>query len=326
LYYPPGYRNWSDAVEPTPGTSVIFRDQARRGIGLARREGDYAAAFLAFPFETLPDVARPAVMKRAVGWLSWLGSSSFMADHGAVNAGDTVTYTLALRNDGPATVTASVSNTLSADLTLVTGTLTGPAAYTPAARLVAWDGPLAPQAAVTITYHAVVADGLPAGTSIANPARLGLEHQRIRFDRTAMVRVGTPDLSSSPFWFTPSPAYSGAMVRGGLAVANTGAGDALTATAAISLPVETTLISGSLASPGWGTAETLPDGVRWTGPLSTGRRITLTYRLTMPLALSPRPLYSVVFLEDGLGGEWERATWLHVAPWELILPLAFRAK
>ena len=221
-------------------------------------------------------------------------------------------------------MTASVSNTLPVSLTLITGTLTGPAVYTPATRFVAWVGPLEPQAAVTITYQAIVAAGLPAGTSIANPARLGLEHQRAQFHRTAAVRVGRPDLSSSVFWFAPSPARSGAVITGGLALANTGPGDAPTATAVISLPMETALVSGSLASPGWGTTETLPDAVRWTGPLSAERRITLTYQLTMPLALTRLPLYSVGFLEDGLGGAWEQATWLHLAPWQVILPLVYR--
>ena len=324
LHYPSGYQNWSDAVEPTPGTGVIFRDQSRRGIGLARREEDHATAFLAFPFEALPEEARPAVMERTVGWLSWLGDSNFTADHEAVTAGHTVTYTLTVRNDGLAEVTASVSNTLPVSLTLITGTLTGPAVYTPATRFVAWVGPLEPQAAVTITYQAIVAAGLPAGTSIANPARLGLEHQLIQFHRTAAVRVGRPDLSSSAFWFAPSPARSGAVITGGLALANTGPGDAPTATAVISLPMETALVSGSLASPGWGTTETLPDAVRWTGPLSAERRITLTYQLTMPLALTRLPLYSVGFLEDGLGGAWEQATWLHLAPWQVILPLVYR--
>nr|HID13514.1 hypothetical protein [Anaerolineae bacterium] len=78
LVYP--FRNWSDALVPAPGTEVAFREQERRPIALAREEDGHKAAFFAFPFETLPEVARPMVMERVIGWLSWLGGSTCAAD------------------------------------------------------------------------------------------------------------------------------------------------------------------------------------------------------------------------------------------------------
>jgi len=322
--FPRGPIGGPDGVEPTPGTSLFLRDQGRRGIGLARRGAGHATVFLPFPFEALPEEARPAVMERTVGWLSWLGGSTFAADRGGAASGGTLTYTLRVRNDGPATATGSISNTLPTSLTLVPGSLSGPAGYDPPTRRVSWAGPLGPGAGVTVTYRVTVSAGLPAGTPITNTVRLGLEDQHIRFRRAAVVRVDAPDLSPSAFWLTPAPGRPGGEVTATLALVNVGPGDAPTATAAISLPVEAALISGTLAWEGGGTAETLTGTVRWTGPLSVGGRVTVTYRLTLPTAPLHPPLYTVAFLEDGTGGAWERATWVMLEPWRVYLPMAAR--
>ena len=322
LDYP--FRNWSDAVEPTPGTAIPFRDQERLGIALNRREGGYATIFFSFPFETLPEEVRPQVMERSVGWLSWLGSSAFSADRGAVSGGGTLTYTAVLRNDGPATVTASLSNTVPVSLTLVPGSLTGSAAYDPLTRRVSWEGSLGPGSVLTVTYQVTVATGIPTSTAIINTARLGLEDQQIRFHRTAVVRVGAPDLSPSAFRCNPSPALPGAVATCTLALANGGPGNSLTATAAISLPADAALVPGSLTWIGGGAATTYTGEVRWAGPLGVGSEVTVTYQLTLPASLVHPPLYSVAFLEDGTGGAWERGTWLLVEPLRWYFPLIFR--
>ncbi len=81
LTYP--FRNWSDGLIPSPGTAVLLRDENRRAIALARREGRRATAFFSFPWEALPEEARPEVLRQAWEYLSWLGGSSFRADRGA---------------------------------------------------------------------------------------------------------------------------------------------------------------------------------------------------------------------------------------------------
>ena len=325
LSYPAGYQNWSDEVQPTPGTSIVLRDQVRRGIGLARREAGHATAFLAFPFEALPEAARAEAMQQTVGWLSWLGASSFAADRGAIAAGAAVTYTLRVHNDGYHTVTASVSNTLPISLALVTGTLTGPATYTPTVRRIDWTGALAPAAAITIAYQATVTAGVPAGTPIANTVDLAVEDHKIQFQRAAVVRVETPDLTPSVFWAAPDPARSGTRVTAALVLVNAGPADALAATAAISPPVQTTLVTDTVASIG-GAVEVLSgDDVRWTGPISAAGKVTVTYQLTLPTTLTHAPLYSVAFLDDGQGGTLERAMWLRQAPWQFYLPVVGRS-
>ncbi len=322
LDYP--FHNWSDAVVPTPGTAVPFRDQERRPISLARQKGDYRTMFFSFPYETLPEAGRAEVMKRVVGWLSWLGGSTFSADRGAISGSDVLTYTTALHNSGPETVSATLSNTLPSSLTLVPDGLTGPAAYDPLTHRFSWEGPLGPGAAITSTYRVTVAAGLPTGTLIANMACFGLEDQDIRFHHAAVVRVGTPDLSPSAFRCSPSPARPGTTVTCTLALANAGPGDAPAAVITNLLPADATLVPDSLVWMGGGTTEVLTETVRWNGSLSAGGRVTLTYWLTLPTNPIHPPLYSVAFLEDGTGGTWERATWLLLKPWRAYLPVAYR--
>jgi uncharacterized repeat protein (TIGR01451 family) len=319
LSYP--FQNWSDAVVPAPGAAVTFRDQERRPIALAQQGVDCRTIFFSFPFETLPEAGRAEVMDRAVGWLSWLGGSTFAADRSAVSSGDTLTYTIFLRNDGPETVSASFSNTLPLSLTLAPGSLTGPAAYYTPTQRVAWQGPLGPGAAVTSTYRVTVAAGVPAGTPISNTACLGLEDQGIRFRRPAVVRVGTPDLSPSVLQCSPSPARPGTRVTCTLALANAGPGDAPAAAATNLLPTDTVLVPDSLAWTGGGAAEALTETVRWIGSLSAGARVTLTYQLTLPAIPVHPPLYNQAFLEDGEGEAWERTTWLRLEPFRIRLPV-----
>jgi uncharacterized repeat protein (TIGR01451 family) len=324
LDYP--FDNLSDAVEPMPGTAVPFRDEAHRGIALARRDGNYATVFFAFPFEALPEETRPTAMQQTVGWLSWLGSSTFTTSPpvGEIGEGDTTTYTAVLRNDGPAAITASLSNTLPLSLTLVGGSLTGPASYSATVRLISWQGPLAAGESLTITYRATVTTGLPALTPIANIATLGVEDQYIHFDRTARVRVDASDLSPSTLHCAPPNPRPGAVITCTLSLANAGSGDAPTAVVTNVLPSDAALVTPSLSLQGGGSVEILTDTLRWTGSLTVGTHVTVTYQLALPPDPAHLPFYSVAFLEDGTGGAWERATWVLIDPRRYYFPLMFR--
>jgi uncharacterized repeat protein (TIGR01451 family) len=332
LDYP--FENLADGVEPMPGTAVSFRDEAWRGIGLARRGENYATAFFAFSFEALPEEARPVAMQQAVGWLSWLGSSTFQTSPPVrgIKGGQTLTYTAALRNDGPTTITASFSNTVPASLMLVPSSLTGPstalgtspATYSTTTRLISWEGPLEAGDIVTITYQAAVTTGLPTLTPIANKALLGIEDHSIRFHRTAIVRTDAPDLSPSTLQCDPSPAKLGGLVTCTLAIANAGPGDASTAVVTNVLPSGTAFITTSLTLEGGGTTTEVPTNtLRWTGALIAGDRVTVTYQLALPTDLTTLPLYNVAFLEDDTGEMWERATWVLVDSERYYFPLMF---
>jgi uncharacterized repeat protein (TIGR01451 family) len=318
------HANNSDGMEPMSGAELLLRGQNRAGIGLAHRSSNHDTVLLSFPFETLPGSVRPRVMASTVGWLSWLGRSSFSADREAVASGGTLTFTMAWQNSGPTTVTASLSNTLPLSLTMVDGSLSGPASYDPLARRISWQDELGSGERFTTTYQVTVAAGSPAGALISNTLALEIVDQSIRFARYAPVRVGVSDLSASTYDFVPHAAGADEPVTGSLVLRNVGPGDALGATAGISLPTRATLITPSLSWDGGGTAAVVSRGIRWSGLLPAGARVTLTYQVTLPAGLEVQPFYSVAFLEDGWGGAWERPAWVTWDPWRVYLPVVRR--
>jgi len=323
LDYP--FRNFSDAVVPAPGVSVIFRELEHRPIALSNQAGSYKTVFFSFPFEALPEAGRPEVMERVIGWLSWLGGSTFSADRQTVSPGATLTYTARLRNDGPQPVSVSFSNTLPISLTLVPGSLTGVASYLSSTRRVYWDGRLVPGEEVTFTYRVTVSAEVQAGSSLVNIASLGLEEQGIHFRRPAIVRVGGADLSPSTLRCTPAAVRPGGCITCVLSIVNSGPDTASAVQAIILLPPDSRLVPGSLNWTGRGTVELLTDTLIWRGRLAVGEEITLTYQVSVPTAPLHPPVYGAALLEDGAGGAWERQAWVLWNPWRLYLPAVYKA-
>jgi uncharacterized repeat protein (TIGR01451 family) len=323
LSYPHGYQNWSDGLAPMPGTGVSFRDQGGRGIALVRRERDHATSFLAFPFEALPEEVRPTAMERAVGWLSWLGASTFEADPRSVAPGDDVTYTIELRSDGLEPVSAWVSNTLPAGLAIRSDSVIGPSGYTSKHGQLSWRGSIDPREVVTLSYRAAVLTGTASADTIVNIARLGLQDHTIEFSRSARVRIAAPDLSSSTFSCEPSVVKPGDEVSCTLTVVNAGTGDADPATARVHAPGAYRVGADSI-SLSTGTAKWQGETVYWSGLLVSGGTATLRFQLDLPKDPVQRTLYGAAFLDDGAGGAWERPAWLAIRPCQAYLPVVTR--
>lgn len=337
LNYP--FRNWSDGVLPALDATVTFRDQNSVPIALARVEGDYKTVFFSYPLEALPEAGRRQVMERVVGWLSWLGGSTFTAHRPAALAGDRLTYTLVLRNDGLEPISALLSNTLPLSLTFVPGSLTGPATYDAASRRFSLAGtaknPLPPGAAYTITYRAIVSSDVVSGGVVANVAHIGLEEHRIRFTREAVVVVDGADLSPSLLTCVPPAPRPGAVLDCALRLVNAGPADALTVTVRNRLPrqgpQQTELISASIELERAGTAK-LPTytlaldarSIEWAGPLPAHDVVTLSYQLILPRRPTHLPFYNVAFLADGLAGDWERTAAIIADPFRCYLPVLLK--
>lgn len=346
LTYP--FRNWSDSVLPEPGSRVAFRGQHGQP-GAVTREGacsdlspscHWRTAFFGFPVETLPEDVRETLISRLVGWLSWLGRSNLRAGRAVAHIGDTVGYTLVLRNDGPGKVVgATVSNTLPAGTTLVGGP-DGGADYDAEQGRITWTGDLAPGAAVTFTYRL----NLTAGTvhvPVTNTADFFLGAQGLHFQRHASVRIAAPDLSASSLAMFPrdasqplrdasqiSPTVGASTeVLVTLVVRNDGLDDAHSVRVDNPLPWPMHLITGTLSSSGGGMATELPreNRVLWEGEVAAGAPVTLTYgAIVAAVQAEGAWVYNAARLEDGLGGAWERGGWLYVEPHRWYFPMVIK--
>jgi uncharacterized repeat protein (TIGR01451 family) len=324
LSYPQGYQNWSDAVVPNLDVGVAFRDQNERGAALTRREGEGATLFMPFPFEALPADQMELAMERSIGWLSWLGRSTFEVEPRSPGPGDVVTYTIAVRNDGPAKVTAALSNPLPADLDADPGSFVGPGTYDPAADRLSWRGEVTPGETVTFGYAAGVPADASAGDSIVNAARVLLEDHSIAVERSARLRISTPDLSRSSFGCVPPVLRPGSTTTCTLVLDNAGAADAEPATARVHPPGELGVGDEVLWTSN-GLAREADGSLIWSGPLMAGGTATLTFPLQAPAEPVGRTRHGVAFLSDGAGGRWERAAWVVVEPWSGYLPVVTRS-
>jgi len=323
LTFPTGYQNWSDALTPGVDVGVVFRDQEGRSTALTSRGGPGASVFLGFPFEALPDVERGRVMERSVGWLSWLGTSTFEACPGGAAVGDWVTPTLILRNDGPVAVTGVVSNTVPRELAVEEASMAGGADYETAARRLSWRGSLASGGVTTITYRAQVVSQPVDADAVVSPARLTLEEHGISFERHARVLIEAPDLRRSAFTCTPATVRPGDGTTCTLTLRNAGVRDAVDAHARIELPGVFEIGDGVAASE-VGQLRQVGSAIVWSGPLMAQSTARLVFPVRMSSALTPRVRYGVTFISDGTGWRAERPTWVMVEPLRVYLPWVVR--
>jgi uncharacterized repeat protein (TIGR01451 family) len=288
LTYP--YQNWSDALIPAPGAEVAFRGQHARPIAVTYAQSTTAqsvstsrrwrTAFLAFPFETLHEDAAPEVMQRAVGWLSWLGSSTWGTDRRTVNSGSLVTMTCVMRNDGQADVSfARFSTTLPSGVSLVPDSLSSWADFSPATRQIEWEGTLDNDEQIEIEFCVRVSDSLPDAASIGFPARIGYDEHALSFEAPYILRLNAPDLGSSALAVEPATASPSSTLTYTLTVRNTGVRDAL-ATVTATAPSQT-WFTGTLDTQDIGAGEILSQSLAWNGPVKAGDTVSLRYQLAL---------------------------------------------
>jgi uncharacterized repeat protein (TIGR01451 family) len=288
LTYP--YQNWSDALVPAPGAEIAFRGQHTRPIAVtygprtqaegATTSSRWRTAFLAFPFETLPEDAAPEVMQRTVGWLSWLGGSTWGTERRTVEGGSLVTMTCAMRNDGEADVSAArFSTTLPSWVSLVPDSLSPWASLFPATRQIEWEGALRRDETVEIGFAVQVSDALPDAASIDFPARIGYDEHALSFEAPYVLRVNAPDLSPSTLAVEPAMAPPSSTLTYTLTVRNMGVRDAL-ATVTATAPSQA-WFTGTLETRGIGKGELFSQSLAWNGPVPVGAEVSLRYQLAL---------------------------------------------
>jgi uncharacterized repeat protein (TIGR01451 family) len=318
-----GFFTLAEALTPGRDARTALRGSSGRALAIHQAGTNGRTVFMIAPFEALTGLDAERVMARILGWLGWLGDSTLAADRDVAAGGDRVTFTLSTRHNGPAQVHATVTATVPLSVTLVPGSLTPGAAFDPATGRVMWAGALDPGAAVTLTYQITLDAALPAGTPLTTTAIFRDDTHGIPFDQSAVVRVAAPDLEFGTF-VAPSPVRPNAPLTYTLVVSNSGLVPAASAHVTVLLPVQTRIVTGSLRLFGPGSITTANCVLDWSGPLSVGESVTLTYQLIAAGMLTGRTLLSEALLEDGAGGAWERVLWVDVTPYRYSMPLIIK--
>lgn len=164
---------------------------------------------------------------------------------------------------------------------------------------------------------------LPAGTPLVTTAIFRDDTHGIPFEQSAVVRVAAPDLGRSMFT-APSPVRPNEVPTYTLLVSNSGMALAASAHVTVLLPLQTSIMPGSLALSGPGSVTVSSGAIGWHGSLNVGQSFTLTYRLNTARMLTEQTWLNEALLADGAGGAWERILRVEVIPYRVILPLILK--
>jgi len=257
-----------------------------------------------------------------VGWLGWLGRSSCEASQRTISAGDAVTMTCTLRNDGQDMVNpASLQVALPEGVELISGTMYGGLIHHPAARLLAWSGRIPPAGERLVRFGLQTAPLLPGAADIPLMVRIGYANHGITYEHPYLLHLDRPDLSTSTLDLSPTAAHPGETITAALILRNTGVRTAQVA-ATVEAPICAFL--GRIADGGSGTTNLDGPAMTWQGTVAAGQQLTLTY----PLTLCPTSDYILVHqvqVADGHGETWWPRAYAHVNSYRSLLPWASRA-
>jgi uncharacterized repeat protein (TIGR01451 family) len=324
LNYP--FKNWSDALTPAVSTETAFRGGHGAPIGLAHAAPSYRTVFFGYPFETLDGEAAERVMERVVGWLSWLGTSTLVADRTVVAYGSPLTYTVTLRNDGWDDISqASLLNPIPAHTSYVAGSLEpSEAIYHPLTNAVTWNGGIASGQSVIVSYCVNITPLLDPGTVISNVAYVGYDDHSILFDREVDVRLDAPDLTASTITVDKGTAERGEPLAYTMVLRNEGVRDASSAVLTNVIPAHVVYIPGSLSTEGTPPAVCDGEKVTWSGSLGLGPPVTITYGVVVSTTRGGLTIRNVMHLEDDFDYVVERTATTIVSPLQQFLPLIMK--
>ncbi|MCB9100561.1 MAG: S8 family serine peptidase [Anaerolineales bacterium] len=300
LTFPPGYKNWTDALEPTSSARAASRGQAGQinsltNAGTGLNGAAWRTNFLAYGPELLEANDRARLMQRSLGWLSWLGNSTVTPTAEASLDGEQATYTAVIANDGWDNIaTAYFTATFPVELT--------PQTASPGLTLsngnFVWSGPLAKNETKTFTYTATISDHLPLGTIVAQTSWLAYPEHHILFDRVADLRVNFPSYNTSSFSVTPTVgAQAGDILNYTLVLKNDGLVDSPVVTATNTLPLMLDL--QAYTPPGKGALSIQDRNFTWVLPLAKNETATLTYQAVISYQTSSA-IENTVEVNDGL--------------------------
>ncbi|MBN2391940.1 MAG: DUF11 domain-containing protein, partial [Anaerolineae bacterium] len=313
------FRNWADAIEPTPDAAPVIRGQLGQPLGVAATEAvsNSRTLFYAFPLETLPFDTRATVLAQDAGWLSPLGTSQWTVAPTAPLPGETVTHTLVLQNDAPEALMATVTHTLPTSVTLAVDTLPATWEYAAVSRTLTWNGEVQPHTPLTFTW-VVTVTGNPSAV-VPLSLTLGLPTWGFAFARNTDLHIASADLSASG-WL--SPEWAAIRVNTPVSLTfmlhNVGSGAVREGKMQVWHTLGTSPLEALLPSArGW-------ESTVWEGTLDVGETLMVT--IPMRAWTWELPVRVDAILEDNAGQRWERRLWLNVGPWQCYLPVVYKQR
>ena len=194
-----------------------------------------------------------------------LASSEKQVSSAVAVPGDVLTYTITLSNSAEGAAQVTVTDPLPAVVSFVEGSITGGASYDPGRNEIGWQGQLGSGEQWPISFSARLNPELPTGTWVTNTATIddGVHPPLVR---TAVTRVGAPDISSSSKAADRGWAVGGEVLTYTLMLVNSGAVTATSVSLVDPLPPELTLLPDTLT--GDATYDPSSGEVRWYGDLA----------------------------------------------------------
>ncbi|MCB0210357.1 MAG: S8 family serine peptidase [Anaerolineae bacterium] len=300
LVFPPGYKNWTDALEPTTSAQAATRGQVGQinsltNAGTGSSGKAWRTHFSAYGSELLAPAEQARLLQRSIGWLSWLGGSTITPNTNASLDGERVTYTAVIKNDGWQAITTAyftatfpsllTPETASPQLTLSNGNFV-------------WSGPLAKDEQKVFTYTAAITDNLPLGTVISQTNWLGYSDHNILFDNVADIRVNFPTYDTSSFAVSPAKGVeAGDTLNYTLVLKNDGLIDSPMVTVTNTVPPMLDITSFN--TPAQGNLSRNGRSFTWILPLAKNETATLTYQAVISYQTSSA-IENTIYLDDNL--------------------------
>jgi len=202
----------------------------------------------------------------------------------AAQAGSTCTYTLNYSNTGNATATnVTVTDTIPANMTYVTGSATGSGSYASATQTLSWLlGALKAGGSGAVTFSTTINAGVPIGANMDNTAAISaLEAPQVTSNTaTVSVTAGPQPSLTLTKAVVPSSVQAGGTVTYSLTYANTGTAAASKVCLSDTVPANMTYVNGSATGGGVYTPAT--QSLTWAiGVLSVNGTGTKTFKATV---------------------------------------------
>jgi uncharacterized repeat protein (TIGR01451 family) len=236
-----------------------------------------------------------------------MGNSSKTVDKASAAPGDVLTYTITLSNTGGLAASVRMTDTLPPNVTYA-DTLRGPASatYNSALDAVVYNGSIAANAQVTITYRVTTSLPLDDGTVIANNATINDSYSRFDTSPPATTIIhSSPSLSTSTKTVDRATAAPGDSLVYTIILTNTGNMNAYIGSGlplVDDIPANSAYDGGLSATAGTISFNPGFNRIEWYGTVLAHSSVTLRYRVKLAWPLdNGTAIVNTAVINEGSG-------------------------